>query len=332
MPSSQNPKSAPPDPALFDLLILGSGIAGLAAARCAQNDGKSVLVIDKGRRLGGRVATRRKDGFIFNHGAQFVTAKGAAFTSLLASAKAAGSLQDWLISPDKIVQIGAPTMRDLPQFMANGLEIRQQTEITAIAHQGSDIGFFDKDGLIARGRQAMITAPAAQTAKLLAGIYPDLAATASLASYEPCWTIMLGLNQSLDNGQMPIRDEAAGIALGVPEMARTKPETPSRHPVNPALTIQASGAWSQQHLQHDPQDVIERLCAIWQNISGKPLGAIVDATAHRWLYAKVSTAAPDDAPRHSDDGKLAIAGDWLGGARVEQAFDSGQQAYHRLVA
>jgi predicted NAD/FAD-dependent oxidoreductase len=27
---------------------------------------------------------------------------------------------------------------------------------------------------------------------------------------------------------------------------------------------------------------------------------------------------------------LAIAGDWLGGPRVEQAFDSGRQAYHHL--
>jgi len=91
--SSQNPASfsteASADPALFDLLVLGSGIAGLAAAGLARNDDKSVLVIDKGRRLGGRVSTRRQDGFVFNHGAQFVTAKGTEFVSLLAMAKTA---------------------------------------------------------------------------------------------------------------------------------------------------------------------------------------------------------------------------------------------------
>ena len=38
----------------YDLIILGSGIAGLAAARLAEKDNKSVLVVDKGRRLGGR--------------------------------------------------------------------------------------------------------------------------------------------------------------------------------------------------------------------------------------------------------------------------------------
>ena len=331
MTSSQNPASSPikaaADTALFDLLVLGSGIAGLAAARLAKNDGKSVLLIDKGRRLGGRVSTRRQDGFVFNHGAQFVTAKGTEFANLLAKAKMAGNIKDWQISNEKIVQIGTPSMRDLPQFMAAGLMINQQTEITKITHHGGHLGFFDKDGLVATGRQAIITAPAAQTAKLLADIYPNLAATAGLASYDPCWTIMLGLEDDHGLGTAPLRDEAAGIALAVPEMTRSHQQSSLDAP---ALTIQATGAWSQQHLQDDPQMAIESFCEIWQNLSGKPLGKIITSAAHRWLYAKVTTAAPSDAPRLSHDGKLAIAGDWLGGPRVEQAFDSGQQAYHHL--
>jgi len=329
--SSQNPASsptkAPAHPALFDLLVLGSGIAGLAAARLAEDDGKTVLMIDKGRRLGGRVSTRRQDGFVFNHGAQFVTAKGTEFANLLTKAKAAGNIKDWQISNDKIVQIGTPSMRDLPQFMATGLMINQQTEITKITHHGGHLGFFDKDGLVATGRQAIITAPAAQTAKLLADIYPELAATAGLASYDPCWTIMLGLEDDHGLGTEPLRDEAAGIALGVPEFTRSNQQSSLDAPT---LTIQATGAWSQQHLQDDPQVVIKSLCQIWQNLGGKPLGKIITSAAHRWLYAKVTTAAPNDAPRLSHDGKLAIAGDWLGGPRVEQAFDSGRQAYHDL--
>ena len=138
---------------------------------------------------------------------------------------------------------------------------------------------------------------------------------------------MLGLEDGHGLGTEPLRDEAAGIALAVPEMTRSNQKSGA---IAPALTIQATGAWSQQHLQNDPQMVIESLCHIWQNLSGKPLGKIITSAAHRWLYAKVTIAAPNDAPRLSHDGKLAIAGDWLGGPRVEQAFDSGRQAYHHL--
>jgi predicted NAD/FAD-dependent oxidoreductase len=138
---------------------------------------------------------------------------------------------------------------------------------------------------------------------------------------------MLGLEGDHGLGTAPLRDEVAGIALGVPEFTRSNQQSSLDAP---ALTIQATGAWSQQHLQDDPEMVIKSLCQIWQNLGGKPLGKIITSAAHRWLYAKVTTAAPSDAPRLTHDGKLAVAGDWLGGPRVEQAFDSGRQAYHHL--
>ena len=330
---SQKRKPRPKDLNTYDLIILGSGIAGLAAARLAEKDDKSVLVVDKGQRLGGRVSTRRKNGFLFNHGAQFVTAKGNEFASLLADARKAGSLKDWRIGPAKTVQIGTPSMRDLPQFMARGTEIRQQIEVTRVAHIGPHIGFFDDASLIARGRQAIISAPAPQTARLLANIYPDLAATAELAKYDPCWTIMLGLEADikpvgrLQDQFFPIRNEAAGVSLAVPENMRIADKLALNNPTPAALTIQASGRWSQQYRDEDRQTVIAQLCAIWEKISGQPLPPILDASAHRWLYAKVTEVANEKAPRHSGDKKMAIAGDWLGGPRVEQAFDSGTAAY-----
>ena len=114
-------------------------------------------------------------------------------------------------------------MRDLPQFMARGLEIRQQIEVTRIAHIGPNIGFFGDAGLIACGRQAIVSAPAPQSARLLTNVYPDLAATAQLTSYDPCWTIMLGLEADIgpvgpsQEQFFPLRNELAGISLAVPE-------------------------------------------------------------------------------------------------------------------
>ena len=56
------------------------------------------------------------------------------------------------------------------------------------------------------------------------------------------------------------------------------------------------------------------------------------AAAHRWRYARVITAADADAPRISASGRIALAGDWLAGARIEDAWLSGRMAIERLAA
>jgi len=103
-----------------------------------------------------------------------------------------------------------------------------------------------------------------------------------------------------------VRNEAAGISLAVKETMRFA-DKPAPNPPTPA-----SSKWSQQYRDEDPQIVIARLCAIWAGISGQPLPPILDASAHRWLYAKVTTAANDNARRHSDDGKMTMRVTGLG--------------------
>ena len=56
--------------ALPRLVVVGAGLAGLTAAQ-ALTDAFDVIVLDKGRGFGGRMATRRIGDATFDHGAQF---------------------------------------------------------------------------------------------------------------------------------------------------------------------------------------------------------------------------------------------------------------------
>jgi predicted NAD/FAD-dependent oxidoreductase len=51
------------------IVVVGAGLAGLTAARSLVAGGHDVLVLDKGRSPGGRMATRRIGGATFDHGA-----------------------------------------------------------------------------------------------------------------------------------------------------------------------------------------------------------------------------------------------------------------------
>jgi renalase len=67
-------------------IIVGAGLSGLLAASTLQREGWDVTVVDKGRDVGGRMATRRIGRGNFDYGAQFFTVRGERF---------AGLLEDW---------------------------------------------------------------------------------------------------------------------------------------------------------------------------------------------------------------------------------------------
>ena len=107
------------------IFIVGSGISGLSSAHYLANKGFDVTILDKGKYPGGRISTRRIEKFIFNHGAQFLTAKSEKFREVCQKAQDDGVLKKWITQEGKNVFIGFPDMREFCLWLAKGLNIYQ---------------------------------------------------------------------------------------------------------------------------------------------------------------------------------------------------------------
>ncbi|WP_433259852.1 protoporphyrinogen/coproporphyrinogen oxidase [Actinosynnema sp. CS-041913] len=59
-----------------DVAVVGAGIAGLTAAHELRKAGREVHVLEAGNRVGGRMATVRRDGFLIDSGAEQVSGRG----------------------------------------------------------------------------------------------------------------------------------------------------------------------------------------------------------------------------------------------------------------
>ncbi len=57
---------------LKSIAVIGAGCSGLAAAHILRDAGHTVTVFERSDTVGGRAATRRRQGFIYDHGAQYV--------------------------------------------------------------------------------------------------------------------------------------------------------------------------------------------------------------------------------------------------------------------
>src|SRR6056297_2019216 len=79
----------------IDTIVIGAGWSGLTAARVMVGAGRKVVVLEKSRGPGGRSAMRRCAGARFDHGAQYFTARSAAFGRQLQQWRDAGLVQPW---------------------------------------------------------------------------------------------------------------------------------------------------------------------------------------------------------------------------------------------
>ena len=109
------------------IVVIGSGIAGLAAAKHFHSKNFNITVLDKGKYPGGRISTRKNKEFIFNHGAQFFTAKSKEFKKICQLGVKCNVLINWNTLSKKDRFIGNPDMREFSYWFSKNLEIHQET-------------------------------------------------------------------------------------------------------------------------------------------------------------------------------------------------------------
>lgn len=314
--SSENPEHV-------NIAILGSGMAGLACARTLANAGIQSLVLDKGRGIGGRLATRRVDLFQFDHGAQYVTAKTLGFAQLLADMKQEGAAVDWKSEGTQMHVVGTPGMSSLAKYLAKGLGVRQGLQVTRAVPTPAGWRIECKDSAPVVAKCLVITAPAPQIGPLLANndsssaLNKPLLDPLAAVAYDPCLTLMAAVQG--EQARFAAREDA-NDALAWIAQDSSKPERIYQNITT--WVAQAGPAFSEDHLEKEPAEIASLMLPMLCERIGAFPSQIVYAAAHRWRYARVRTALGQPFLASSDR-RLYLGGDWCLGPRVESAWQSG---------
>jgi len=301
------------------IAVIGAGVAGLACARSLAEAGHHVVVFDKGRGIGGRMATRRAGEIRFDHGAVALVPRGGAFGAFLGAAAVRGHAARW---PAAGGWTGVPGMRGLIMPLAEGLDITSGAEVTGLSRAAG--GWHLSGALIPDMHfdRVVLATPQPQAARLLAP-WPGLVARMAHVSMQPCWTLMAGFDASIGDGPDIARFDGGPLALIAHE--NTKPGRNLRGEAWPedAWVVQANADWSRQHLEEEQPQVQARLLAAFFAAIGQAPVTPTTLMAHRWRYALTDVPLGQS---HLLDAALGIGlcGDWCLGARAEDAFDSGQ--------
>lgn len=329
------------------VVVIGAGVAGLAAARALVAGGREVVVLDKGRGVGGRCATRRIDGQAFDHGVAWFHGDDTGFLASFDGLEPGELIEGW---PRRILGDGPPCNPSglsprarrfalasgataYPKQLAVGLDVRLGARVTALA--ASDRGVeVEIDGAPAwTAHDVVLTAPPEQAAALLGGLRaPAVDATRFLldrVSTVACLTILALYDAGAPElGFDVVLPEVGGpVALIANEASKRVPSA------RPALTIQATPAWSRRHLEESPERWGEALLAAAAAHVGSWVTAPRARELHRWRFARVrppAWRAPVLLP--VGRARLALAGDAFDeGAGVQGAYLAGQRAAALLL-
>ncbi|HAV61423.1 MAG TPA: hypothetical protein DCY13_03555, partial [Verrucomicrobiales bacterium] len=191
----------------FDVAIVGAGIAGLMTARQLVAAGRSVIVLDKGRGVGGRMATRRSGPVVFDHGAQYFTARDPDFLRLVNAWEQEGLVRQWargfatMDGGRKIDETprwtGVDGMTCIAKDLAADLNLRLQQTVTAVRQQtrGWRVALAEGDSVAAGA--LLLTPPVPQSLQLLrkgqVQLPHDIRAALERIRYAPCLALLIEL-------------------------------------------------------------------------------------------------------------------------------------------
>jgi renalase len=339
-----------------DVVIVGAGIAGLAAAAELVASGRRVVILEKSRGVGGRMATRRVGEAVCDHGAQFFTVRSPAFGGMVAEAHEAGAVATWCDGFSQAASIdtavtpatdgharwrGLSGMTDLPKRLAAQLPpdrcvVRTAVKVSAIGVDGSrvrislDPGHEAGEPTVMHAAAAIVTSPVPQSLDLFmaggllgveGGITPEVHQQLATVVYDPSFALMLVLNR---HSLVP---PPGGIQFAGGPISWLADNQQKGVSSVPALTVHASGAFSRQHFDDPPEQVAATLIDLvrpW--IDGDPASAIVGQSLHRWKFATPTTIIPAPLVAAVTLPPIVCCGDAFGGPKVEGAASSGLAA------
>lgn len=283
-----------------------------------------MVVLDKGRRAGGRLATKELGGgALADHGAQFFTARTPELQAEVDRWLADGVVHEWCRGfgsadghPRYAVRGG---MAALGVAMGAGLDVRQSVHVDAIEPAGVDrwqVRWAERRGRPAGAVEAdaiVVTAPPAQAAALLA---PHLDVPS--VAYEPMLSLVVALDGPASvppPGGVQLADDPTWSWVGDNVAKGTSPD--------PAVTLHTRSDLALARFDDDLPALTAELLVAARPWLGE--ANVIEAALHRWRYATSGEAHPDRCVALAD-ARVVLAGDGYGGPRVEGAFSSGRAA------
>ncbi|MDQ1074231.1 MULTISPECIES: NAD(P)/FAD-dependent oxidoreductase [Microbacterium] len=305
-----------------DVTVVGGGISGLACARAVQDAGKTARVLDRGRRVGGRLSSRTFEGRPVDLGASyFVVGEADRFGHVVADWEERDLARPWTDTFVVVDADGNQTpkpgpmrwaaplgLRSLALDLAQGLDVVSERAVESVEPSLVD---GEPSG------EVVLAMPEPQAARLT-----DVR-LGSAAAWEPVIAVVL----RWEDRHWPA-DLHGAFVDGDPDVSFIADDGDRRGDGAPVLVVHTTADRAGRHLD-DPDGAIAPVLTATRRllrIAPDP----VSTFAHRWTFARPTTTTGQ--PFFRSPGLSACGDAWGESAAVRTAWSSGDALGRALAA
>ena len=291
------------------VIVVGAGIAGLACARELVDAGLTAKVLERGKVVGGRLASKRYDDRYADIGAAYITADDPAFHGRMESWRVAGMAHPWtdtfqVYDPHRPARAAAGPvrwsapggLRSLAEDLALPVEVTLEHEVTELP-----------DAPI-----VVLAMPGPQAQRITAlDVRQDWSPvlTAVLTYRERTWP-----------------DFQGAFVNGDPVLATVCDDGDRRGDRAPVLVAHSTADYARPRL-NDPVSAAGDLEQAVRDLLDLPKAA--ETRVHRWTFAQPT---PGTGELFHRQGGVYLAGDAFGRPRVQTAWQSGRAVARDILA
>jgi len=272
-----------------DVLVLGAGAAGLSAARTLTDFGISTRVLDKGRGVGGRMATRRMGDRNaprgrWDHGAQFATFRSSALMDTLRAWNAWDLMAQWIPAhehSDLMRRRPIEGMNAFAKRLAEGLDIHTSQRVNALRFTPEGWEAHTESREVFRASTLLCTFPPPQCVALFrtceGPLSPEPLRQLAAVDYQPALTLLAEMAEPELIPPPGYMHPSSGVLDTVADQHRKG--------VSKAYTIvaHATPLFSREWIDRDRSTALGVLRAALSEVTG---GTVIHAEIHGWRYAR----------------------------------------------
>lgn len=338
---------------VYDIAIVGAGVAGLTCAKRLQDLGFGVVILEKSRGVGGRVATRRLQDTWADHGLPYLSIQGNLTEELVQNLCQQNICSPWLdsifqLSASGEIQsystdsayVSATGINAIAKFLATDLEIWRSCRVFKLTLTSAqtwqlNIETDANSPHVVEAKIVVLAIPAPQAlilieASTIKNLAPSFLNDLASVQFDPCLAVMASYDTqsqfNLTQWQGLRIEENSDLSWVCLESSK---QTNAELPI---AVFHSTASFAQTYLDTSNLEIAgQHLLDTASQLLFTELSSPLWFQVHRWRYALPQSFLSVPCLVTTEPLPIVCCGDWCGGKNVESALHSGFTAADKVI-